>query len=368
VSPKRNTPPTGGNSLIKQVGQGLDKVLSKINSRSSPASPPPASPKELSKAATLTLCWQLEEIFLYHDEKNPWPKELLKFVLAYSNLSWGFLTEILVGDPNHYVIIAGQPLPSSLDTRQPMSSGLAGYVHSQAQPLAITSIKSVEELPFIFYPGDPLKKAATFYAWPLIYNGAVRGSLLLAGKANQILDDEAIHFLDFVALRLSSHYQQFKLLNWVLELNQLETQTALPHRTYFIDRLERLIEAHKQDGVTLTLLNVSGFGRYALSFGQAEAAKLLKELANVLLERSAHDWELGHLSYGLFGIAAPSTDKFNLDDAIVNFQRTLSQWSIPTRTGRINFVFHRSEANFPSDGQKSESLLEVALSNLAASS
>ncbi|MDR0620383.1 MAG: diguanylate cyclase, partial [Deltaproteobacteria bacterium] len=263
-------------------------------------------------------------------------------------------------------IIAGQPFPASLEPRQPIASGLAGYVHSSSQPLAITSIKNVEQLSFVFHPGDPLKKAVTFYGWPLVYNQAVRGSLLLAGKSGQLLSDEAIHFLDFAALRLSSHYQQFKLLNRVVELNQLDAQTGLPHRTFFIQRLEKLIETHKNEGVSLSLLNVSGFGRYAMGFGQAEATKLLKELAKELLENSAPEWELGHLSYGLFALAAPTADKFNLDNVAANFQRVLSEWSIPTRTGRVNFAYHRAEANYPNDGSKPETLVEVALSNLAA--
>jgi GGDEF domain-containing protein len=248
-----------------------------------------------------------------------------------------------------------------------MASGLAGYVHSNPQPLAIESIKSVENLSFVFHPGEPLKKASTLYAWPLTYHDTIRGSLLLIGKAGQTLDDRDIHFLDFMALRLSAHYQKFKLSNWVIELNRLDSQTGLPHRTYFIQRLEQLIETHKTEGVTLSLLNVSGLGRFALSFGQVVAAKLLKDLANDLLGHCPQEWELGHISYGLFAIAAPTTDKFSLNDTIVNFQRALSDWSIPTQTGRVNFVFHRSEANFPYDGKKPEMLVEVALSNLAAS-
>jgi GGDEF domain-containing protein len=347
------------------MGQGFDKVINKLNNRSEPK-PPPSPGKDLARANPLALCWKLEEILLYDDEKNPWPQELLKFVLNFSKLSWGFLTEILTGDPKHFVIIAGQPFPQNLEPRQPIASGLAGYVHASAQPLAIASIKTVEDLSFVFYPGDPLKKAVSFYAWPLIYNEAVRGSLILMGKSDQLLDDEAIHFLDFVALRLSSHYQQFKLLNRVVELNHLDAQTGLPHRTFFIQRLERLIEARKTEGVTLSLLSVSGLGRYALSFGQQETAKLLKELAKELLTYSAQEWEIGHVSYGLFAIAAPAGEKQNLDAVVDNFQRALSGWSIPTRTGRVNFVFHHSEASFPANGSKPEMLLEVALSNLAA--
>jgi GGDEF domain-containing protein len=248
-----------------------------------------------------------------------------------------------------------------------MASGLAGYVHSSAQPLAINSLKAVPELPYVFYPGDPLKKAVSFYAWPLVYNESIRGSLLLVGKAGQLLSDESIHFLDLVALRLSSHYQQFKLLNWVVELNHLDTQTGLPHRTFFIQRLEQLIAAQGKDGVIVTLLNVSGLGRHSLSFGQAETARLLKELAKELLDYSAPAWELGHISYGLFAIAVPVGDKASLANVVANFQRALSVMSIPTRTGRVNFVLHQSEVNYPNDAVKPETLVEVAISNLAAS-
>ncbi|MDR3135223.1 MAG: hypothetical protein LBU69_03925, partial [Deltaproteobacteria bacterium] len=103
MSPKRNNPPAGGQSLFKQMGQGFDKVLGKLNRRA--AQPPPQNaPQDIDTSNPLTLCWRLEEILLNDDEKNPWPLEVIKFALAYSGLSWGFLTEILAGDPQHFVI------------------------------------------------------------------------------------------------------------------------------------------------------------------------------------------------------------------------------------------------------------------------
>jgi GGDEF domain-containing protein len=360
VSAKSNTPPSSGSSLLKQ---GLDKVLGRF-SRSGQQLKPPTN-TELNTLSHLTLCWRLEEIFLNNSTDTPWPQELLKFALAYSGLSWGFLTEVLAGDPNHFVIMAGQPFPSGLEPRQPKSSGLAGYVHTSLQPLAIPSIKSLEEFSFIFHPGEPIKRAVSFYAWPLVYNDSLRGSLLLIGKSGQLLSDNSIHFLDFLALRLSSHYQQDKLFNWALELNLLDPQSGLPHRTYFIQRLEQLIETHQDEGVTLALLSVSGLGRYAMSFGQQKTADLLKILAKELLNNSGLNWELGHLSYGLFALAVPTTEKSNLDNTIFIFKKVLDTWVIHTRTGRKNFVFYQSISTYPTDGLKPEMLLEVALSNLA---
>ncbi|MDR1310034.1 MAG: hypothetical protein LBL95_09095 [Deltaproteobacteria bacterium] len=365
MSQKRNTPPDGGGTgLFRQMGQSLDKVLGKFNSRADREPPPPIG-KNLSSAPALALCSRLEGILALDGDKTPWPQEVLKFALSYSGLSWAFLTEILTGDPRHFVIIAGQPFPSGLEVRQPMASGLAGYVHGGPQPLAIPSVRNVENLSFVFRPGDPLKKAETFYGWPLVYNETIRGALLLVGKANQVLDDQALGFLDFLAQRLSAHYQQDKLCGRVVELTHLDAQTGLPHRTYFVERLGQMIEARKDEGVTVALLNVSGLGRFALSFGQPEAYNLLRALAQDLLENSGPDWELGHLSYGLFALAAPATEQPSLDNTVIVFQKRLSEWPIPTRTGRANFIFHQARSSFPADGLKPEMLLEVALSNLA---
>ncbi|MDR0354686.1 MAG: hypothetical protein LBJ64_02975 [Deltaproteobacteria bacterium] len=371
MSSKKNNAPSGGSGLFQNLGS---KVLNRFSAKADKkpeetpeketveTSPPP---RKIIDESTLDLCSRLEEVLSLEDHSPPWPQELLKFVLSCTNLSWAFLTEIITGDPKHFVFLASQPAPPNLAPRQPMISGLAGYVHSKLLPLAVPSIKEIDELDYIFHPGEPLKKAVSFYGWPIIYNSKLRGALLLVGKAGQLLTNDQLTFIDHVVLRLTSQYQLDKLTYRVVEQNHLDPQTVLPHRTYFIKRLGEFINANKDDGVVLSLLSVSGLGRFALAYGQREAAKLLKGLAENLLENSGPDWELAHLSYGLFAAAAPTADEQKLNNTIISFQKCLSNWPIPTRTGRASFIFHRSNAIYPKDGLKPEMLVEVALSNLA---
>ncbi|MDR1296913.1 MAG: GAF domain-containing protein [Deltaproteobacteria bacterium] len=367
MSAKKTKTPAGSDSgLLKQMGQGFDKLLNKLNKRPPAPLPAPGKDQNLGSATQLELCARLEKALSLEDGRPPWPEEILKFVLEYTGLSWAFLTEVINGDPRHFVFIAGLPFPRGLELRQPMSSGLAGYVHTKLQPLAITSIKDVDDLSFVFHPGEPLKKAASLYGWPLVYNGRLRGALLLVGKAGQVIDDAQLAFLDHLVVRLTSHYQTDKLTYWVMELNRLDSQSNLPHRTYFIERLGQFIEANKPDNTVLSILSVSGLGRFALAHGQKEAAKLLKGLSENLLENSRQEWELGHISYGLFALAVPQADAQALDAAILSFQKRLGDWPIPTRVGHSSFIFHQSRVVSPRDGLKPEMLVEVALSNLAA--
>jgi GGDEF domain-containing protein len=313
---------------------------------------------------------KIESVLAYQDDKQGgWQQALTRLLIGYSGLSWAFLTEFLPGDSKHFHLLSCYPEQIDLESLQPINPGLAGWVHSKLEPLALPSVKTDENLSFIFHQGDPLKKATSFYGWPLIYNQSPRGALLLVGSDNQLLAQDKIVFLNCFSHRLAAHFHQERLVNRVVELSRLDPQTGLPHRSYFIERLDRLIMllAVKKIGLTLSLLNVSGLGSFAKSYGQEEARNLLRALAQQLLQSSGPEWELGHISYGLFALAVPSAERKQLDDTIIDFQKRLSDWALPTRSGRASFLFHHCQVEFPQDGSKSEAFLESALANLAHS-
>ncbi|MDR1545319.1 MAG: GGDEF domain-containing protein [Deltaproteobacteria bacterium] len=353
--------------LLRQMGQGLDKVLSRLNERGQKT---PASPlDEAIMSGDFLAIWpRVEEILSPQDSENAWSQNILSLILSFSGLTWAFLTEMLPGDPTHFVILAHQPQQPKLALRHPIDSGLAGWVHVKLDALALPTLTGAEKVASIFHPGDPLKNATSFYGWPLISNQTLRGSLLLAGSDGKTLAAEQLSFLDCLALRLAAHLHQDRLTSRVVELSRLDPQTGLPHRSYFIERLERLVNLFGVQGqsVTLTLLSVSGLGRFAAAHNQEDARSLLRSLAQQLLQHSGPDWELGHVSYGLFALAAPASERQTLEKTLLLFQKRLSDWPIPTRSGRVSFVYHQAQVAFPEDGTKAELLLEAALTSLSA--
>jgi GGDEF domain-containing protein len=304
------------------------------------------------------------------DEDSDWAEMLVHFLLGFSDLSWVFLTEILLGDPSHFCVTAAAPDLPDIVGRHPIDSGLAGRIYLQPTgPVIKPNLKMDPTIPPVFNKDDSLRKATSFYGWPLIYTDKLWGSLLFVGSQGETLPNIKISLLRSLVMRLSAHLHQWRLFNRVIELNYLDPQTSLPHRTYFINRLERLIElcqAKAYPGPTLSLLTISGLGRLAVNLGQKKTTEVLKSMAEYLLRSSGIEWELGHVSYGLFALAASGDEREKMDNTLLLFQNSLTEltYSLP---GHSNFIFHHARADYPSDGNQAEELLETALARLAES-
>jgi GAF domain-containing protein len=307
---------------------------------------------------------KIEEILASPSADGGWLAGLPPLILELTGLSWVFLTEIFTGDQDHYAILSECPEVPSLDTRQSFASGLAGLVHAKLTPLALPNLNPNDDVTAIFQPGDPLKKATSFYGWPLIYNHIPWGGLILAGTKGQTLGPEILRFLECLVLRLAAQLQQEKLVGRVLELNGLDSQTGLPHRSHFLERLDRQMEITKvqKKDLALSILGLSGLGRHAVSNGQEATRELLRSLSLLLLQNCEDSWEIGHVSYGIFSISVPLKDEDNLDKAITMFKRRLIDVF-----GQSGFSCHHARVYFPQDGSKPEALLESALTALAES-
>jgi GGDEF domain-containing protein len=305
---------------------------------------------------------KVEEILASPENDGGWLTGLLPLVLELTGLSWAFLTELFTGDSDHYAILAECPQVAALDTRQSFNAGLAGLVHAKLAPLAIPDLNPRDELSAVFHPGDPLKKATSFYGWPLVYNHIPWGGLILVGSQGQTLTPDKTRFLECLVLRLAAQLQQEKLVGRVLELNGLDSQTGLPHRSHFLERFDRQIEiamVQKRD-LILAILGVSGLGRHAVAHGQSATRELLRSLSLLLLQNSLDSWEIGHVSYGIFAVSVPAKEEETLDKAILMFKRRLLDVF-----GQSGFSCHQSRVVCPQDGTKPEPLLEAALTSLA---
>ncbi|MDR2455777.1 MAG: diguanylate cyclase, partial [Deltaproteobacteria bacterium] len=230
--------------------------------------------------------------------------------------------------------------------------------------LTLSALNLDSSLSYLFHPGDGLTKATSFYGWPLMRGDTMWGSLMLAGDG-EVLDEPKKAFLEVLAMRLAAHYQEERLAVMAAEQSQLDPQTGLPHREIFLERLERLLEASKD--VCLWLMCVSGLGNFSVGQGRQESGALLKALAQQLMRDIQPGWEAGHVSYGVFTLAAPHSERQAVENAVLAFQKRLNDWPLPPKAERIYFIFHQAVVRHPQDGEKAEALLEAALTKLALS-
>jgi GGDEF domain-containing protein len=369
VTSKRKDAITENNpGLFDKVKQGLDRGSMSRNDKNQPNKE--STPETSLTSEDYLAAWnKIEKALVLPEAGSDWVDPLLQEVLDYSGLSYAILTEIMPGAPRHYSIKATVPEQTKLIEHHPIEAGLAGWVHTKLLKLALPKLNTEDNYSYLFYHGDPYRRATSFYGWPLLYNDELCGALILAGTNKQILPEEKLNFLNTLPLRLAAHVQHDRLLLRVVELRRLDPQTGLPHRSYYLQRLERLIDLNssiKGLGVHLEILAISGLGRFAQANGQAETKDFLRAIAQQLLGSAQQEWEVGHISYGLFALAVPIQEKEELEKALELLKKRLSEWPMFSRAGRANFFFHQSSANYPAEANKPEDLLETALIKLAS--
>jgi GGDEF domain-containing protein len=308
-----------------------------------------------------------EDILAVRDSDPYWLSAVPEFLAGHTGLAWCFITEIYQGDSRHYFVRGAFPDPGALSVSHSVDGGLAGWVHSHQQPLSLNSLNTQENITFIFSKSEPIKKPSSFYGWPLVYQDALMGGLFLVGAGGQTLDAELLGLFPPLTARLAAHAFHMRLLDRVTELKGLDPQTGLPHRTNFLDRLERLLSlmSVQKSRLTLKLISVSGLGRYSLTHSLDDTQMLLRTIASQLLHYATESWELGHVSYGLFAIAVPEEELPELDKSTRVLKKILNEWSSSAARSQKSFIFHEQEVRFPDDGSKAEELLENALTRLA---
>jgi GAF domain-containing protein len=308
----------------------------------------------------------VEEILASLDPEPYWLSAIPAFLVDLTGLTWALITESFQGDSQHFFVRGHHPELPGLQVSHSIDGGLAGWVHHHGKPLLLNALNTQENLTFIFGPKEPIRKPSSFYGWPLVYNGSMMGGLFLIGSKGRTLDPAMAPLFQPLTARLAAHANHMRLFDRVTELKGLDPQTGLPHRTNFMDRLERLISlmSVQNQGLRLRLISISGLGRYSLSHSLEDTQNLLRSISSQLLHFATESWELGHISYGLFAIAVPESQIPELDKSTHVLKKILNDWSSFGQSGG-NFIFHEQEVRFPEDGSKAEELLENALTRLA---
>lgn len=360
MSSKRNKPPANP-GIFHQMSQKIDKFLTR------PQGQDPAPVKEAPEppADAVAAFGRVERLLaLPGGADGEWPPVLLDLLISLTGMSMGFLTSTLPGNSKRYHVRAAYPPDLSVEPLQKVGSGLAGWVHAKLQPLTLSNINLDSKLSYLFDPNDGLTGATSFYGWPLIKGDTMWGALMLAGNG-ATLDEPMKAFLEVLAQRLAAHYQEERLVVMAAEQSQLDPQTGLPHREIFLERMEALLKS-AQD-VTLWLMCVSGLGNYSVGQGRKESGALLKALAQQLMRDIQPCWEAGHVSYGVFTLAAPHAERLAVENALLSLQKRLNDWPLPPTADKVYFIFHQAMVRHPQDGEIAEALLEAALTKLALS-
>jgi GGDEF domain-containing protein len=347
------------------MGQRLDQLLSRPAVRPAGGSSGSAPAAGDPPSDAVSAFGRVERLLaLPGGAESEWPPVLLDLLASLTGMSMAFLTSTLPGNSKRYHLRAAWPPGLGLDKLQAVGSGLAGLVHAKRQPLLLSSLNLDQNLSYIFHQSDGLTKATSFYGWPLLHGDSMWGALILAGDGEP-LDDSMRAFLEVLAMRLAAHYQQERLVVMAAEQSQLDPQTGLPHREVFVERLANLLEA--EGDVSLWLMCVSGLGNFSVGQGAKEAGELLRALAQQLMRDIEPSWEAGHVSYGVFTLAAPHDERLAVENALMAFQKRLNDWPLPPKAERVYFIYHQAVVRHPQDGAKAEALLEAALTKLALS-
>lgn len=359
--------------LLMQFGSSISRVWRRIFKppvvkKTSGEGKSTATETELPENEVCALWQGLEYCLSRSDHEGGGLKVALDLIRQYAGISWAFLTVVKANDKkNYYVVAASDNVPETLPSRCPMSSGLAGWIHTKLKPLAIDRLKTDSRNSFIFQKNEPIKGFRSFYGWPVLYNDQPRGALILAGYEREILDPAKMEALECVVDRLAAQFHMDRLIHKVMEMDEVDSQTGLSHRGHFLDGLNHMMEVAdlKGEGVDLFVLATSGLGSFSAENGQDVAGDLLKSIARQLKDGLRSTWRLGHVSYGIFTLAAPSADAAEAKALIAKFKKNLENWPLTGSAGRADLGLFPALASYPRDGSTPEQLLEIALTALA---
>ncbi|MFH1139622.1 MAG: GAF domain-containing protein [Pseudomonadota bacterium] len=292
----------------------------------------------------------------------------LNLIRTYSEASACFLTLVSPGDPTRYYILdhdSDQPLKLPQESLS-QDKGLAGWVMQKKQTLVLEKARLDSERSYLFFPDEPIKNLQVFAGFPSLWAGKLRGALILAGVGALGQDETRLKSLEAAANRLAAGLEMELLYERVAELSRLDPQVGLPHRTFFTQRLAALLKRASARGtnVTLIVIQVANLGRAAVLAGQPAAREALKAAARKLLSVTASENELGHLSYGIMGLALTAGTENEAKRVIELLPAQLAALPLEANHSGIRLDIEAREVHFPSEAKSAEELIQLGLDRL----
>ncbi|MEW5722758.1 MAG: GAF domain-containing protein [Thermodesulfobacteriota bacterium] len=344
--------------ILWQFGQVIELALERVGQ----------SQKGRHMGAAMDFLAELEAILSRRLQEGGNMQQAVALYREYTGAAAGFLAAILPGHPDHFYLMA-QDSAVDLDlgqTRHPLDTGLAGWVMQNQKPLVLRRDRTGAERSFIFHPNEPLKELPYFAGFPVSWGGRVRGAVLLAGAEPFNFSEAQARVLEIATDRLAISVEMELLYERVAEISKLDPQVGLPHRTYFTERLNRLIKlsAVQGESVALLLVRFTNLDEVAREHGQEAAQDLLKAAGRYLLDGCPEDSELGLITYGLIGAALTGQTAAEAMKSYDDLLTRLSARPLDTSVGRLRVRFETLAVGFPEDGDRAEDLIILGLEEL----
>ncbi|MBF0529290.1 MAG: GAF domain-containing protein [Deltaproteobacteria bacterium] len=348
--------------ILHQFGQALETVWIRINR---------ARQNAILAEATVFSA-DLEQILSERLETTRTIPRLLNLIQQHTGASVCFLTALIPGVPDRFFIL-GHNSPTDLRLgRDSLSveNSLTGLVIQKGQSLVIDKWRSDTEKSFIFKREESLRKYTSFAGFPLIWDGRSRGALILLGEQSLGFDEHRKKVLEMAASRLAASVKMEFLFQRVSELGRLDSQVGLPHRTFFVQRLTRMLQmaSVQVSSVTLILLDMVNLGQVATKYGQEAAQEVLRTAAHQLLASCRPEHELGHVSYGRLAVAMIGLLEIEARKIIEEFTSAMADWPLENTQGRVQIKILHSLTRAPAEANSAETLLQTGLDKLARTS
>ncbi|MBW2621459.1 MAG: GAF domain-containing protein [Deltaproteobacteria bacterium] len=302
------------------------------------------------------------ETALYHrDVSGKHLEDALSLLRTYFKAAACFLAGMYPDDRSYYQLLAFDsdrdfPLTKEI---YPTSQGLMGWILREKKPLNLERVRLNTEKSFIFYPDEPLGHFTSFTGLPLIWGRRLQGALCMAGIEPLKIDDITARVLEMSADRLAATLEMEVLVRQASDIGRLDSQTGLPHRFEFCRRVTRQLNSSIKD-LTLICIKLE-LEPLIIKTGQEMADKVLKKAARELIAQTEEDTELGHLTYGVFGLAVPDRTESETVSINRNLVECLQQLDIGP-AGRVPHLGIRTfTGTYPSTARRAEDLINQGL-------
>lgn len=337
--------------ILSQFAKTLEMTLERINQASD----------ALTKASTMTFIGDLEELLGERIQDPDRMERVLELLKTFNGANACYLAAVFPGDPERFHLISadrenqGDVAGKSYE----IGKGLAGWVLEKKKPLFLDRAGADSERSFLFHTDERIKTYQTFAGYPLIWGKRLRGALLFTGEQPLKLNADKSRGMEIAATRFAAAMELELLFRRIGELGKLDTQIGLPHRTFFIDRLNRMIKMSSLQGEKTTLLTITveNIDDVAIETGQDAAKEMMKSVSRRIFSLCGPDFEVGCLSHGVIGIAIPGSDMAFVNQRCGEITAKLRDRPLETGYGRVRGVIKDSMVQYPENGMTAEELI-----------
>ncbi len=325
----------------------------------------------LRRAGVMAFLKDLDEVLARKEKDTDSFRRAMALIRAFAGADACLLTVVLPGNREFFFVSAVDAADSFEPPEEPYSlnKGLAGWVMREKRPLILPKARLGTDKSYVYNPAEPLKDHTSFAGLPVTWGRRLLGALCLTAAETLNLDDIKSVALEMAAQRLAASLEKEFLVKRVAELGRLDPQVGLPHRTYFTERLAVLLQRSPmtKGTVSLFLLRLANLDDMACEFGQEAAQEVLKNAARECLSRSNKDSELGHVSYGIIGIAEAGRTEKSGHNFSEDLALSLSDYVMEATEGRFRLKVDSVLVTPSMNIRRAEDLIRLGLNKLQGS-